>query len=175
MLLATVSATAQIGIGTMSPQGALDVVSPDNGIILPRVANTAAVTTPINGMLVYDVSSKCFKGYANDAWTNCLSATSNPIVSSLDCAGAVASPSVINEGIAYSGTITLPYSGGNGDVYSSGTPVNSTGVTGLTATLQSGRLEVGDGNLTFSLTGTPATSGTASFAITFKETSTNLV
>jgi uncharacterized protein (TIGR02145 family) len=43
--------------------------------------------------------------------------------------------------------------------------VTSTGVTGLTATLQAGTFANGNGNLTYTITGTPSTSGTAIFAL----------
>jgi hypothetical protein len=52
-----------IGIGTVDPEGVLDIVSTNSGLILPRVATTAAVTTPVNGMLVYDLSTNCLKSY----------------------------------------------------------------------------------------------------------------
>jgi hypothetical protein len=70
-------------------------------------------------------------------------------------------------GAAYSGTATVPYSGGNGIAYSAGSAIASTGVTGLTLTLQGGTLSSGTGNLSYSVSGTPATAGTASFAISF--------
>ncbi|MDA9056626.1 hypothetical protein N9K49_02110, partial [Flavobacteriaceae bacterium] len=66
-----------VGVGTQTPLGALDITSTNSGIILPRLANTAAVSTPVNGMLIYDISSTCVKVYENGAWTNCLS--SDPI------------------------------------------------------------------------------------------------
>ena len=62
-----------IGIGTVDPEGVLDIVSTNSGLVLPRVATTAAVTTPVNGMLVYDLSTNCLKAYENSAWTTCLS------------------------------------------------------------------------------------------------------
>jgi uncharacterized protein (TIGR02145 family) len=43
--------------------------------------------------------------------------------------------------------------------------VNSTGVTGLTATLIPGTFASGAGSLTYTITGTPSTGGTASFAL----------
>jgi hypothetical protein len=61
----------------------------------------------------------------------------------------------------------VPYSGGNGATYSAGTAISSTGVTGLTATLVGGTLASGTGNLSYTISGTPSDSGTASFAITF--------
>ena len=49
----------QVGIGTTTPQGALDVVSENSGIIFPRVANVKIVENPVNGMIVYDISIEC--------------------------------------------------------------------------------------------------------------------
>jgi hypothetical protein len=64
---------AQVGVGTMNPEAVLDIVSTNSGVLLPRVANIAAVTTPVNGMIIYDLSTKCFKGFENGAWTSCFS------------------------------------------------------------------------------------------------------
>ncbi|MFY7814767.1 MAG: hypothetical protein ACOVRK_06185, partial [Chryseobacterium taeanense] len=89
-----------------------------------------------------------------------------PNVSNINCNSAVLSSS-ISANNAYSGTATVPYIGGNGMAYSSGTAIYSTGVTGLTATLQAGTLSTGSGNVTFIITGTPNAAGTASFALNF--------
>jgi hypothetical protein len=70
-IAASFTSIAQVGVGTTTPEAALDVVSTNSGVLLPRVANIAAVTTPVNGMLIYDVSSNCFKGFENGAWTSC--------------------------------------------------------------------------------------------------------
>jgi hypothetical protein len=67
-------ASAQVGIGTTDPDGILDVVSTDSGVILPRVASTAAVTAPIDGMMIYDVANSCIKSYEGGAWSACFSA-----------------------------------------------------------------------------------------------------
>lgn len=86
-------------------------------------------------------------------------------VTGLTCTSATfsASPTATT---AFTGTATVPYTGGNGAAYTTGASVASTGVTGLTATLAAGTLASGAGSATFAITGTPATSGTASFAIT---------
>lgn len=76
LIAASFTTFAQVGIGTTKPKGALDVVSTNSALILPRVANTAAVTTPVNGMIIYDLSAKCFKGYQNGGWSDCGFATS---------------------------------------------------------------------------------------------------
>jgi uncharacterized protein (TIGR02145 family) len=59
---------------------------------------------------------------------------------------------------------TIPYTGGNEGAHS-GQTVTSTGVTGLTATLAAGNFANGNGSLTYDISGTPSTSGTATFEI----------
>jgi hypothetical protein len=71
----------------------------------------------------------------------------------------------LTQGTAASGvSISVPYTGGNGGPHN-GQTVTSTGVTGLTAELVAGNFATGTGALTYTITGTPSTSGTASFAL----------
>lgn len=71
----------------------------------------------------------------------------------------------LNAGSSATGvTSVIPYTGGNGGFHN-GQTVTSTGVTGLTATLSAGVFASGSGNLTYTITGTPGYSGTASFAL----------
>lgn len=96
--------------------------------------------------------------------------TANPapitaVISTINCSGATAG--MATAGTAYTGTLSIPYTGGNGVNYVAGSPIPSTGVTGLTATLQAGSLANGSGSLTYTVTGTPSTTGTASFDISF--------
>jgi hypothetical protein len=57
-LLGNSNCNAQVGIGTVSPVGALDVTSTDEGLLIPRVAlsatNVATVLTPTVSELVYN-------------------------------------------------------------------------------------------------------------------------
>lgn len=101
-------------------------------------------------------------------------AVTGATVSALTCASAVFSPATLTQGTAYTGTFTIPYSGGNGAPYTAVSAISSTGVTGLTATLRAGTLTASTGNLTYDVTGTPAASGTASFAISFGGQSCNV-
>lgn len=87
-------------------------------------------------------------------------------VSALTCGSTTFSASAVS-GTAYTGTATVPYTGGNGVAYSAGSIIASSGVTGLNATLQAGTLVSGSGNLTYAITGTPSGSGTAAFALSF--------
>ncbi|KAI9463099.1 hypothetical protein F5148DRAFT_1286230 [Russula earlei] len=94
------------------------------------------------------------------------SSTTGASISALSCSSATFSATAtIN--VAYSGTATIAYTGGNGVTYTAGTAISSTGVTGLTATLAAGTLASGAGNLIYNISGTPTSSGTASFAISF--------
>ena len=91
-------------------------------------------------------------------------------VSALNCSAANAD-AIATAGLAYTATVSLPYTGGNGASYSTGSSVPSIGVAGLTAALQAGTLVNGSGNLTFRITGTPVSSGVASFTFTFQQQS----
>jgi hypothetical protein len=72
---------------------------------------------------------------------------------------------IINAGVAANSVnVTIPYSGGNGGNYS-GQSVTSSVVTGLTATLAAGRFSSGTGSIILSITGTPISSGIASFTM----------
>ena len=160
-------AFSQVGIGTTTPapDAVLELASTTKALLVTRVANTAAVTAPVNGMIIYDISSDCFKRYENSAWTEC-NATTIPVIATLDCAGAVAD-GTLTSGTAASGvTVTVPYTGGNGGTYN-GQIVASTGVTGLSATLFGGTLATGAATIIYTITGTPNGSGTASFAVNF--------
>lgn len=75
--------------------------------------------------------------------------------------GTVA-PATGTNGVAYSGTATLTYTGGNGGAYDVSSAM-STGVEGLTATLVAGTLANGSGSLVYTIAGTPASAGTAVF------------
>ena len=85
-------------------------------------------------------------------------------ITALNCGGG-STAGTLTAGIAASGvSSTVLYTGGNGGSYT-GQTVSSTGVTGLTATLSAGNFSNGAGSLTYTITGTPGTGGTASFVL----------
>lgn len=59
----SLQATAQIGIYTETPNSssALDIVSTDKGLLLPRMTSTQkdAIVNPAHGLLVYDTNKRC--------------------------------------------------------------------------------------------------------------------
>ena len=60
----------------------------------------------------------------------------------------------------------ISYYGGNGGAYQTQV-INSTGVTGLTATLTSGTILTGNGRLNYLISGTPSSEGVAAFDMNF--------
>jgi uncharacterized protein (TIGR02145 family) len=103
-------------------------------------------------------------GRASGNSVRCVKDLAVGAVGALNC-GSANTSGTLTQGTASSGVSTsVPYTGGNGGTYSSQS-VASTGVTGLTATLSVGILASGSGSVVYTITGTPASSGTASFAI----------
>jgi len=86
-------------------------------------------------------------------------------VSTLSCTPTNSGTLMVNSP-ASGVTSVYSYTGGNGAPYPAQS-VSSTGVTGLTANLPVGMLANGAGTLTYTITGVPTGTGTASFAINF--------
>ena len=85
-------------------------------------------------------------------------------IATIDCSNAT-NNGTLTADISSSGVSSvITYTGGNGRAYQ-GQTVPSTGVTGLTATLQAGTLSSGNGSITYTISGTPSSSGTASFEV----------
>jgi hypothetical protein len=78
-----------------------------------------------------------------------------PAISGINCATAQLSPGTYTAGVPYSGIMRLGYTGGNGATYTSGSTYTD---NGLIAELQPGRLENGNGEFIFKVTGTPVRS-----------------
>ena len=161
--------TGNVGIGTNSPNAyaKLDVTSSNQGVLVPRVNLTSAtfdlnsdgdgnVSNQPNGLLIYNTGSTYSHGFYfwNGSEWKLLSNNSliPPSITSLDCAKAVANPLTFTNGVAYTGTVTVPYAGGNGINYNGAAAFSQ---NGLNFTLQSGTLAYGNGSITYNVTGTP--------------------
>lgn len=159
-------------------------------MLIPRMtmAQRMSIANPTEGLTVYQTDdNKGFWHFNGSEWlfmvampgggtvgqviTFCgskLTWTTNgacpPLVTSLNCSGAT-NNGTLTQGTAASGVSSvIAYAGGNGVAYTAQN-ISSTGVIGLTATLAVGTLANGNGTVTYNITGTPNTSGTASFAI----------
>ncbi len=74
LLLATVSAQAQVGIGTATPDASaqVDVSSTTKGFLPPRLSYTQrdAITTPAEGLIIYNTDAKKPNYYDGTGWKN---------------------------------------------------------------------------------------------------------
>ena len=169
-MLLTQSALAQgIGINETGadphPAAMLDVSSTTKGFLPPRMttAQRDAIVSPAPGLTIYNTTVNCLQWWNGTVWYD--GCGNNPALTTLNCGGAATTGTLTN-GTAASGVSTaISYTGGNAGTYAAQS-ISSTGVVGLTATLSAGTLANGAGSLTYTITGTPTTSGTASFAIT---------
>ena len=61
--------TDEVGIGTETPQGALDVVSTTGALIVPRMTATQmGVLSEIPGSIIYNITDDQFYFYEGTAW-----------------------------------------------------------------------------------------------------------
>lgn len=148
---------------TPNASAILELESNSKGFLPPRVAlssntDVTTIASPVPGLLVYNTGTAglTHKGYVywNGLEWSALS-TSNltaGAVATLNCADATMLPSTYTKDVPFTGTLTIPYTGGNGGVYAANMigPIN-----GLTATLASGKFNSGAGTLVYTITGTP--------------------
>ena len=88
----------------------------------------------------------------------------NAVVAAINCNSAITNGTITNGVPVGNATVTVGYVGGNAGSYNAQS-VPSTGVLGLTATLNAGNLVNGNGNLVYTITGTPTSNGQANFTI----------
>jgi uncharacterized protein (TIGR02145 family) len=143
--------------------GSINVVGVQGGYC------TSTISSNFSRFLNFDVSTASMNAFsrANGNTVRCIKdASAIPAtIGAINC-GSTSITGTLTSGTAASGvSASVPYTGGNGGSYAAQT-ISSTGVTGLTATLTSGTLANGSGSLSFAISGTPSTSGTASFALT---------
>jgi uncharacterized protein (TIGR02145 family) len=96
----------------------------------------------------------------------------NGTINSLGCSDAICNTGLFTSQRISNATISIPYTGGNGGNFSKKMAL-STGVYGLSATLEAGNFANGDGNLILKLNGTPSNSGQARFDFTIGGKSCN--
>jgi len=154
------------GGGNPDSSAGLDVDYNNKGFLPPRLTTVQrdAVTAPATGLTIYNLTTNCLNFYDGVGWRESCGTATYVLISTLNCSG-VLNTGTLTSGIAASGvTFQLSYTGGNGASFNSQS-VSSTGVSGLTASLSSGTLANGSGNLLYNITGTPLSSGTAIFTV----------
>lgn len=168
LLVAATFTQAQVGVGTSSPHASakLEVSSTSQGFLPPRMttAERNAISSPATGLIIFNTTSNALNIYFSGAWYQLSSSAISGSIATLVTASPTNNGS-LTSGTAASGVSSVvSYTGGNGENHS-GQTVTSTSVTGLTATLSAGTFAVGNGTLTYNITGTPSSDGTASFAL----------
>ena len=159
---------SQVGINTSTPHASADLElgATNKTLYLNRVANPESdIANPQPGMILYDTTLHCLRAYQGNPakWSNCLSdGYVSGTVAALTCGSATFNPSSATQGTAYTGTLTIPYTGGNGGNY---TAQNFT-QNGLTFALPAGTFANGAGNLVYNITGTSTAAGTTSVNVT---------
>ncbi|WP_312296805.1 hypothetical protein [Chryseobacterium sp.] len=69
-----IDTNGNLGVGTTTPQGILDVSSADSGIIMPRNTNpVSTISSPVAGMMIYDSTNKTLRYYNGTQWSSVLS------------------------------------------------------------------------------------------------------
>ncbi|MBL4736277.1 MAG: hypothetical protein JKY18_13240, partial [Flavobacteriales bacterium] len=65
----SVTSAGNVGIGTVSPQGALDVVSTTGALIVPRMTTVQRdALTAVNGMIIYNITTNQFNFREGGVW-----------------------------------------------------------------------------------------------------------
>ena len=168
-----------IGVGTVSPDASSisDLTSTTQGFLMPRMTTIQrnAIANPANGLMIFNLTTGCPNYFFNSQWFEWCGTGVTPVaaISSINCAGATTTGSLTQGMLSNNISVSIGYLGGNGGSYSSQS-ISSTGVTGLTAALSQGNMAIGAGTLSFTITGTPASAGTATFAIAIGGQSCNL-
>ena len=159
---------------TAAASAILDLSSTTKGFLITRV-DTNSITSPAFGLMTLAPTDSCLYMYSGISWMDiggvgagCINRAS-PVsvtgsIASLDCAGATITGTLTDGTVASGVSASVTYTGGNGGTHL-GQATLSSGVTGLTVTLASGTFATGAGALTYTITGTPAGDGTATFAL----------
>ena len=161
--------TGNIGIGISEPNAysRLQISSGNQGILIPSI-NLTSPTMDLDsdgdndasnqpeGLIVFNNGTTLNAGFyfwnGNEWRALTDSSAVAPSINTLLCTNTSLSPSSWSIGNSYSGNLKVSYTGGNGGSYQPGNPFV---VNGLTFTLRSGKLEYGNGELTFSVSGIP--------------------
>ncbi|AZA84328.1 hypothetical protein C1637_05665 [Chryseobacterium lactis] len=155
------------------------------GLQAPRLTraeltvNTATYGSDQRGALIYitdvtggdatgqriNVTAMGYYYFDGAVWQRLTEATNTiaPSISALQCTTAYLNPSTYTPGTPFNGNLRITYNQGNGGSYNSGAPFT---VNGLTFQLRPGTLEFGDGELVFSVTGTPTTANDMTLPMT---------
>jgi len=159
-----------VGIGTGNPNTSakVEINSTNQGFLPPRMTQVQrdAIVSPAVGLLIFNISSNCLNFFVGDGWNEVCGTKviSYDTITNLDCNRATINGTLTVGSVANNVSVNIEYEGGNGKNYNA-QMIPSVGVKSLTAILAAGTLANGKGTLNYIITGTPTSSGTATFAL----------
>ena len=138
--------------------------------VLPRVATTTSIVTPLNGMLVYDISSDCMKIYQAGAWSACLGGGTTSASMTVNCAASVIngtytqnvtlnSANTVTVVVVNNTSSTFTVTTSTADVLFSGTAAPGMSVSSVSPATVSPAINGGTSTITYTLSGTPTAYG----------------
>ena len=97
VLASSLATHAQVGIGTSSPNAALDVTSTTQGFLPPRMTTTQrdAISSPAVGLVIFNTTTNCLNFYAG-YWIESCGTGRYPSYSVFCASGAAAVVDVLN-------------------------------------------------------------------------------
>ena len=132
VLASSLASHAQVGIGTSSPNAALDVTSTTQGFLPPRMTTTQrnAISSPAVGLVIFNTTTNCLNFYLG-YWMESCGVLEQPLVQPAYPAGSVFCPSattlVVNVVNPTTGKIWMDRNLGASQVATSSTDANSYG------------------------------------------------
>lgn len=159
----------QVGIGTTTPNASsiLDINSTTQGLLLPRMTEIQrdAIASPVEGLLIYNLDSKCFQYYKGLSWSNCLGQIQ---ANKLDCNSVNSNGSyAIGLPLTNINTITIDVLVNSYDTYS----ITTNTVNGYSFSASGSFSSLGVNTITLTGSGTPLAAQTDTFTIDFTGTS----
>lgn len=173
LLLISIALYAQnsgvaIGATSANPSALLDLTSSRQGFLPPRMsgAKRDSIINPSVGLIVYclDCGERGEMQYYDGLQWRSMNMGVGSSSVSLNCDSSKNVGTLIAGVLSGGVNSTLTYLKGNGMSYEAQS-IPSTGVLGLTATLESGTLSLDSGSVTFGINGIPLTPGIASFSV----------
>ncbi|MDO5981723.1 fibrinogen-like YCDxxxxGGGW domain-containing protein [Flavivirga spongiicola] len=158
----------QVGVGTTNPDpsSALDVTSSTQGFLVPRMTQNQrdAITSPAEGLLIYNLDSNCFQYYKGAAWSNCLGES---LSNKLDCNSINSNGSyTVGGALTNTNTITIDVIVNSYDTYN----ITTNTVNGYSFSASGTFSSLGVNTITLTGSGTPLAAQTDTFTIDFTGT-----
>ena len=161
------SGKVSIGTDTIAESAIMEISSNSKGFLPPRLttAERDLINNPSDGLFIFNITTNCLNFFTSGFWfESCGENATTPSLTLIDCSALTVTNDIYLNQNLNNVDITIPYTGGNGGVYQNQTLISSN-VLGLTADLPAGSLNIGNGNLIYSLSGSALSAGIASFNI----------